>query len=105
MQLKVSSPGLDLDQDQLQRIEQDLEKLDRRLKDYDLVYAELRINQAQRGAAHYKSVLELEFGKNHLVASGEHSDMGAAVREAREDILRQINDRSHRGHGDYQKRG
>lgn len=105
MELKVSSPGLDLDQDDLARIEQDLEKLDRRLKDYDLVYVEVRISQAQRGAGHYKSVLELEAGKNHLVASGEHSDMGAAVREAREDLLRQINDRSHRGHSDYMKRG
>lgn len=105
MELKVSAPGLDLSQDQLERIDRDLEKLDRRLKDYDLVYAELRINQNQRGATAYKAVLELEFGKNHLVASGENSDMGGAVREAREDILRQINDRSRRGHSDFTKRG
>jgi ribosome-associated translation inhibitor RaiA len=105
MELKVSSPGLDLNQDQLEQIERDLEKLDRRLKDYELVYAELRINHTEKGMTTYKSVLELEFGKNHLVASGEHSDMGRAVREAREDILRQINDRSRRGHSDFTKRG
>jgi ribosome-associated translation inhibitor RaiA len=104
MELKVSSPGFDLDQDQLQGIERDLEKLDRRLKDYDLVYAELRVNRTEKGMTTYKSVLELEFGRNHLVASGENSDLGMCVREAREDILRQINDRSRRGHSDYSKR-
>jgi ribosome-associated translation inhibitor RaiA len=104
MELKVSSPGLDLDQDQLQGIERDLEKLDRRLKDYELVYAELRINRTEKGMTTYRSVLELEFGRNHLVAKGESSDLGMAVREAREDILRQINDRSRRGHSDYSKR-
>lgn len=105
MELKVSSPGLDLGQEQLLGIERDLEKIDRRLKDYELVYAELRINHNEKGAPLYKSVLELEFGKNHLIASGQHSDMGVAVREAREDILRQINDRSRRGHSDFTKRG
>ena len=105
MELKVSSPGLDLGQDQLQRIERDLEKIDRRLKDYNLVYAELRLSKAERGAPTYKSVLELEFGKNHLVSHGENTDMGMSVREAREDILRQINDRSRRGHSDFTKRG
>ena len=105
MELKVSSPGLDLDQEQLERIERDLEKLDRRLKDYELVYAELRISHTERGAPNYKSVLELEFGKNHLVAKGENADLGMSVRGAREDILRQINDRSRRGHSDFTKRG
>jgi hypothetical protein len=52
----------------------------------------------------YKSVLELEFGRNHLVATAANSDLGMSVREAREDILRQINDRSRRGHSDYSKR-
>jgi ribosome-associated translation inhibitor RaiA len=105
MELKVSSPGLDLDQERLQRIERDLEKIDRRLKDYDLVYAELRISHTEKGMTTYKTVLELEFGRTHLLASGENSDMGVAVREAREDILRQINDRSRRGHSDFTKRG
>ena len=105
MELKVSSPGHDLTEEQLAGIDRDLEKIGRRLKDYDLVYAELRVNHTDKGMTRYKSVLELEFGKNHLVASGENSDLGASVREAREDILRQINDRSHRGHSDYSKRG
>jgi ribosome-associated translation inhibitor RaiA len=104
MELKVSSPGFDLTQDQLQGIERDLEKLDRRLKDYELVYAELRVNHTDKGVNRYKSVLELEFGRNHLVASSEHSDLGMSVRDAREDILRQINDRSRRGHSDHSKR-
>ena len=105
MELKVSSPGLDLDKEQLERIDRDLEKLDRRLKDYQLVYAELRINYTEKGVSTYRTVLELEFGKNHLVAKSENSDMGMAVREAREDILRQVNDRSRRGHSDFTKRG
>lgn len=105
MELKVSSPGLDLGQEQLERIERDLEKLDRRLKDYGLVYAELRINHREKGAPLYKTVLELEFRRNHLVSHGENADMGVAVREAREDMLRQINDRSRRGHSDFTKRG
>lgn len=104
MELKVSHPGVDVDQDQIDRMERDLEKIDRRLKDYDLVYAELRLNKRDRGAPTYSVVLELEFGRNHLIAKADNPDVGAAVREAREDILRQINDRSRRGHSDFSKR-
>lgn len=104
MELKVSSPGLDLDQDQLRGIERDLEKIDRRLKGQQLVYAELRINHTEKGMTTYRSTLELEYGRTHLVATGENSDLGMSVREAREDVLRQINDRSRRGHSDHSKR-
>jgi hypothetical protein len=37
------------------------------------------------------------------VAKADHPDMGQAVRAAREDVMRQINDRSRRGHSSFTK--
>ena len=105
MELKVSYPGVNVDGEQLERIERDLEKIDRRLKDYNLVYAELRISKKDRGAPTYGVVLEVEFGRNHIIAKSDNiTDLNIAVRDAREDVLRQINDRSRRGHSDFSKR-
>ncbi len=42
--------------------------------------------------------IELDYGRNHLIAKAEHADVGQAVREAREELLRQINDRKRGGH-------
>jgi ribosome-associated translation inhibitor RaiA len=106
MELRVSAPGNTLTEAEVDRIQRDLEKIDRRLKDYDLVYAEVRIsNSSERGAPTQQVTLELEFGRNHFVAKAEHADIGQAVREARDEILRQINDRKRaRSHSDYTKR-
>jgi hypothetical protein len=48
-------------------------------------------------------ILELEYRRNHLMAKSTHTDMGQAVREAREEILRQVNDRSRGGHSSFTK--
>jgi ribosome-associated translation inhibitor RaiA len=102
MELRVSSPGTDLATEDIDRIQKDLEKIDRRLNGLQNVFAELRITDG--GAAQgYQVILELEFRRNHLMAKASSTDMGQAVREAREDILRQINDRSRRGHSSFTK--
>ena len=103
MHIRVSSPGIDVEQEQINEITRDLEKVDRRLSDWKEVFAEVRVtNGNPSGAKHV--VLELEYGRNHLIAKADNSDMGQAVREAREEILRQINDRSPRGHSSFAKR-
>ena len=102
MELKVSSPGNKLSDSDIDRIQRDLEKIDRRLQSFDPVYAEVRINGGD-GPADYHVTLELEYGRNHLVAKADSGDMGRAVREAREEILRQINDRSRGSHSQYAK--
>ncbi len=106
MRITVSAPGQDLKDSDVDAIHADLEKIDRRLNGYDgEILAEVRISQAQnaqRVPGHHV-VLEVHYGPNHLLAKTENPDMGMAVREAREEILRQINSRSRGSHSDYAK--
>jgi ribosome-associated translation inhibitor RaiA len=103
MYVRVSSPGWPLQEGDVDRIEKDLEKLDRRLRKYEQVTAEVRINGDDRPATRRHVTLEVEYGRNHLVATAGGADMGRAVREARDEILRQINDRSRGSHSEYSK--
>ena len=105
MRIRVSSPGHQLKSAEVDRIQKDLEKIDRRLQDRrEEVLAEVRINQGNNGLPGFNVTIELDYGRNHLRAKAEHIDMGQAVRSAREDILRQINDRSRGGHSSFSKR-
>ena len=103
MHIRVSSPGNKLTDEDVDRIERDLQKIDRRLASFDEVYAEVRVQKADGPATSYNATLEVEYSKNHLVATAASADIGQAVREAREDILRQINDRSRGSHSQYAK--
>jgi ribosome-associated translation inhibitor RaiA len=103
MRIRVSAPGHQLKTQEVDRISKDLEKIDRRLHQYRDVEAEVRIGPSNNGAPGYHVTLELDYSRNHLVAKADHSDIGQAVRTAREDILRQINDRSRRGHSSFTK--
>jgi ribosome-associated translation inhibitor RaiA len=103
MQVRVSSPGNHLRQQDVDNIERDLAKIDRRLRRYETVLAEVRVSETQ-GVPGYHVILELAYGRIHLRANADASDVGRAVREAREDLLRQINDRSRRGHSWFAKR-
>lgn len=103
MRIRVSSPGNRLTERDKDAIEQDLAKIDRRLNDFkEEITAEVRISGNQSTSTH-QVTLELRYGRNHLLAKAEHTDVGQAVREAREEILRQINDRSRRGHSSFTK--
>ena len=101
MRIRVSSPGNHLKQEEVDQISRDLEKIDRRLQDFrQEVSAEVRVSHAQSEGAGpgHRVTLELDYGRNHLIAKAENADVGQAVREAREEILRQINDRKPGGH-------
>lgn len=103
MRITVSAPGRKVDRSQ-EEIEQDLEKIDRRLKDFkEEVRAEVRVGDAQGPAPGHHVTVELNYGRNHLIANAEDKDVGVAVRQAREELLRQINDRSRGGHSAYAK--
>jgi ribosome-associated translation inhibitor RaiA len=105
MRIRVSSPGTDLRSGDRDQIEKDLEKLDRRLGERAgdrEVDALVRIGNGTRGTP-YHVVLEIDYGRTHLLAKADNADVGQAVREAREEILRQINDRSRRGHSSFSK--
>jgi ribosome-associated translation inhibitor RaiA len=102
MELKVSSPGHKLSDEDIDGIQHDLEKIDRRLSSFDPVYAEVRISKSE-GPTVYHSTVSLEYGRFKLVAKGESADMRHGVRQAREDLLRQINDRSRGSHSQYAK--
>jgi ribosome-associated translation inhibitor RaiA len=104
MHLRVSSPGIELKEGEVDRITKDLEKIDRRLRQFDEVYLDLRINGGPPGVPDHHVTLELRYGRHHLIAKADDSDIGMAAREAREEILRQINDRSRGSHSDYAKR-
>ena len=103
MHLRVSSPGIELEDGEVDRITKDLEKIDRRLRQFDEVYADLRINGGPPNAVDHHVTLEIQYGRNHLIAKADNPDMGLALREAREEIMRQINDRSRGSHSDYAK--
>lgn len=103
MRLLVSHPGQDLSEQDKQQIERDLEKIDRHLSGYKQEHTiEVRINNGSRAAQHHV-VVELSYGPNHLLAKADHADWGQAVREARDDLLRQIKDRSRGGHSSQAK--
>jgi len=104
MHLRVSAPGARLKDSDIDRIHRDLEKIDRRLRQWDEVYADVRINGGDTGAPSHHVVLQLRYGRHHLLAKAHNQDMGVAVRDAREEILRQINDRSRGSHSEYSKR-
>lgn len=104
MHLRVSSPGAQLRDGDVDRIQKDLEKIDRRLRQFDDVYAEVRINGSDAGAMTHHVTLEVEYGRHHLLAKSEGTDIARAVRVARDEIIRQINDHSRRSHSEYSKR-
>ena len=101
MRIRVSAPGSDLKQAEIEAISHDLEKIDRRLADFkEEVIAEVRVGKAQSEGSGPGSrvTIELSYGKTHLIAKAENGDVGRAVREAREELLRQMNDRKRGGH-------
>ena len=103
MRISVSSPGKHLDPAEIDRIERDLDKIDRRLHEHNEVAATVRISETQ-SVPKWHVTLELDYGRNHLLAKAEGADLGQAVREARDELLRQINDRTRRGHSSFAKR-
>ena len=105
MRIRVTSPGMDIKQTEIDKIEKDLEKVDRRLSSYDEVEILLRVKDHGSSSAHPKVhiTMEIDYGRNHLVAKADDDDMFVAVREARDDALRQINDRSRGGHSSFAK--
>ncbi len=103
MRIRVSAPGNHLKETVLDEIHRDLEKIDRRLAGFrEEIIAEVRVGSPEGNSGHHV-VVELNYGRTHLIAKADGSDVGRAVREAREDLLRQINDRSRRGHSSFAK--
>jgi len=101
MRIRVSAPGTDLKQEEIDSISHDLEKIDRRLTNLkEEATVDVRVNNAQsEGAGRgHRVTIELNYGRTHLIAKAENGDVGRAVREAREELLRQINDRKRGGH-------
>jgi ribosome-associated translation inhibitor RaiA len=101
MELRVIAPDDDLKEQDIDRIERDLDKIDRRLESYDLVRADLRISE--NGGPGREVTLDLHYGRKHLIAKAQHDKIGQAVRMVRDDILRQVNDRSRGGHSSFTK--
>lgn len=106
MEIRVSSPGADLKPSDVERIRRDLDKVARRLNGREDVTAEVRIHNgpAPGSAPAYHVAIELDYGRNHLIAKAQDPDLGLAVRSARAELLRQINDRSRRGHSWFTRR-
>jgi ribosome-associated translation inhibitor RaiA len=102
MRIAIASPGIDLTENETREIERDLDKVARRLVKEPDVTCEVRVNNGQP-AGTYRVVIELHYRTNRLVATSDAPDAGFAVREAREDLLRQINDRAPRGHSSHAK--
>ena len=102
MQISISSPNVDLKPEETEQIQHDLEKIERRLDSYKEVDTRVRIQNGVPSQG-YSVTIDVQYRRNHLIAKASNSDLGMAVREAREEILRQINDRSKRGHSSFSK--
>lgn len=104
MRISVSAPDDQLKQEEIDGIHRDLEKIDRRLNEFkEEIRADVRIkNEGPANGRHV--VIDLKYGRTHLIAKADNADVGLAVRQAREDLLRQINDRSRGGHSSIAKR-
>ncbi len=105
MRILVSAPNNGLNKGDVDQIHKDLEKIERRLSDWHQeITAEVRVTRPEGGIpGHHHVVIELHYGRNHLIAKEDNSDVGQAVRTAREEILRQIKDRSRGGHSSFAK--
>ena len=105
MFIRVSSPGNNLRESDIDSIQKDLEKIARRLREFDEreeVTAEVRVKEKEEGTNH-QVTLEVSYGRHRLIATSEQGDVHQAVRRAREEVLRQINSRSRGGHSSFAK--
>lgn len=103
MKISIASPGHDLTADEIASVERDLEKIARRLEKVgDDAVTNVRINNGTATKL-YTVVLEVSYRRNHITAKAEDHDMGTALRHAREEALRQINDKGRGGHSSYAK--
>jgi ribosome-associated translation inhibitor RaiA len=106
MRIRVSSPNGDLSAQELDQFERDLEKIARRLHEYDdreEILAQVRVKENEEGPNNHVTI-ELHYGRNHLRTTETGSaDVHQLTREARDELLRQINDRSRRGHSSFAK--
>ena len=105
MRIRVASPNGALDDEEIARIENDLEKIARRLHEFDEreeITADVRVKKNEEGINH-EVTLEVTYGRHHVVGNTLNTDVHAAVREVRDDVLRQINDKSRRGHSSFVK--
>jgi hypothetical protein len=66
MDLSISSPDHDLKPDQIERIERDLEKIDRRFKSPEAAMARLRVRNGT--PAGFDVLLEIDYRRNHFLA-------------------------------------
>jgi ribosome-associated translation inhibitor RaiA len=106
MRIRVSSPNGELSDQELDQYERDLEKIARRLHEFDdreEILAEVRVQENQEGPNSHVTV-QLHYGRNHLITTQVgKADVHQLTREARDELLRQINDRSRRGHSSFAK--
>jgi len=105
MLIRVSSPNGELNDEDVDQFQRDLEKIARRLHEWDdreEVLAEVRVKENEEGKNHEVTV-ELSYGRNRLVATERGTDVHQAARQCREELLRQINDRSRGGHSSFAK--
>ena len=104
MQISVQAPGHHLTTEQIEHVNRDLQKIERRLNGFPQeVFAKVRVSEGQHVHG-FHVVLEVDYGRHHVIAKEEHADLGQAVRAARDDAIRQINDNSRGGHSSFSKR-
>ncbi len=103
MEITVSAPHVDLSEADLAGIENDVQKIDRRLGERESFLA-IRVS-GDKGAPTRLVTMELEYGRNHLIAKSDGDDIRQVVRVARDEIVRQIDKNSTGGsHSDHAKR-
>lgn len=101
MQIAIVTPGVELEPATKARFEDDLAKLARRLGNDESATCNAKLNRGDRNLVHV--VLEVHQGKHHYLAKSDDEDANFALRKARDEVIRQLNDHSRGGHSQYAK--
>ncbi|MBA2726014.1 MAG: HPF/RaiA family ribosome-associated protein [Actinobacteria bacterium] len=101
MQIAIVTPGVELEPATKDRFEDDLAKLTRRLGNDETAVCNAKLNRGERNLVHV--VLEVHQGKRHYLAKSDDKDANLALRKARDEVIRQVNDHSRGGHSQYAK--
>ena len=89
--------GSGFDQDERDQIVDGWVSLDTRLRSFDAGSVDMELSVKERGEASQRTVLEAWIaGQPRVVATSSEPDLGHALREVRDDLIRQLTDAKNR---------
>lgn len=89
--------GSGFGQDERAQIVEGWSNLDSRLRSFSAGTVDMELSVKERGEASQRTVLEARIsGQNRVVATSSEPDLGQALNEVRDDLIRQLTDAKNR---------